>query len=88
MDILETHLDTTSGLFQANRDRMTALVSELRQRTALVKQGGGAKYLERHRAQGKLFARERIDKLLDDGSPFLELSPLAGWDLYENPAFA
>jgi len=86
MDILETHLDTTSGLFQANRDRMTALVSELRQRTALVKQGGGAKYLERHRAQGKLFARERIDKLLDDGSPFLELSPLAGWDLYENEA--
>jgi acetyl-CoA carboxylase carboxyltransferase component len=86
MDILETHVDTTSGLFKANRDRMTALVSELRQRTALVKQGGGAKYLERHRAQGKLFARERIDTLLDEGSPFLELSPLAGWDLYENEA--
>ena len=86
MDILETHVDTTSALFQANRDRMTALVSELQQRTALVKQGGGAKYLERHRAQGKLFARERIDGLLDAGSPFLELSPLAGWDLYENEA--
>ena len=86
MDVLETHVDTTSGLFQANRDRMTALVAELQQRTALVKQGGGAKYLERHRAQGKLFARERIDKLLDEGSPFLELSPLAGWDLYENEA--
>ena len=86
MDILDTHVDTTSGLFQTNRDRMTALVSELRQRTALVKQGGGAKYLERHRAQGKLSARERIDKLLDEGSPFLELSPLAAWDLYESEA--
>jgi acetyl-CoA carboxylase carboxyltransferase component len=51
-----------------------------------VKQGGGPKYLERHRAQGKLPVRERIDRLLDEGSPFLELSPLAAWDLYDNEA--
>jgi acetyl-CoA carboxylase carboxyltransferase component len=86
MDILETHVDTASEQFQANRDRMTALLAELGERTALVKQGGGAKHLERLRAQGKLPARERIDKLLDDGSAFLELSPLAAWDLYDNEA--
>ena len=50
------------------------------------RQGGGARYLERHRAQGKLPVRERIDRLLDPGSPFLELSPLAAWDLYDNEA--
>ena len=65
---------------------MAALVSELAERTALVRQGGGAKYVERHRSQGKLPPRERIDKLLDDGSPFLELSALAAWDLYANEA--
>ena len=86
MDILDTHVDTNSAVFKANKDRMTTLVSELRERTALVKQGGGAKYVERHRAQGKLPVRDRIDRLLDDGSPFLELSPLAAWDVYDNDA--
>ena len=86
MDIIETHVDTGSELFRANRDQMAALVAQLRERTALVRQGGGAKYLERHREQGKLPVRERIDKLLDEGSPFLELSPLAAWDLYDNAA--
>ena len=65
---------------------MAALVAELRERTAAVRQGGGEKYLQRHREQGKLPARERITGLLDPGSPFLELSPLAAWDLYENEA--
>ena len=86
MDILETHVDPNSPLFKGNKDRMTGLVSELRERTALVKQGGGAKYVERHRAQGKLPVRERIDRLLDDGSSFLELSPLAAWDVYDHDA--
>jgi acetyl-CoA carboxylase carboxyltransferase component len=86
MDILETHIDPSSELFRANRDRMTALVGELRDRTALVKQGGGTKYIERHRAQGKLPVRDRIERLLDDGSSFLELSALAAWDLYDNEA--
>ncbi len=86
MDIIESHIDTRSDVFRANHARMTTLVGELRERLSLVKQGGGAKYIERHREQGKLFVRERIDKLLDDGSPFLELSPLAAWDLYDNGA--
>ena len=86
MDILESHVDITSDLFRGNHDRMTALVAELRARIAEVRQGGGARYLQRHREQGKLPVRERIDRLLDPGSPFLELSPLAGWDLYDNDA--
>jgi 3-methylcrotonyl-CoA carboxylase beta subunit/propionyl-CoA carboxylase len=51
-----------------------------------MRQGGGPRYLQRHREQGKLPVRERIDKLLDPGSPFLELSPLAAWGLYEDDA--
>ena len=86
MDIIETHVDPASAAFRANRERMAALVAELRDRTALVRQGGGAKYVERHREQGKLTARERLQRLLDDGSPFLELSALAAWDLYDNGA--
>src|SRR5438034_1914436 len=86
MDILDTHVDTNSSLFKANKDRMAALVSELKDRQAVAKQGGGAKYVERHRAQGKLPARERIEKLMDEASSFLELSPLAAWDVYENEA--
>jgi acetyl-CoA carboxylase carboxyltransferase component len=86
VDTLETHVDTGSDLFKANADRMRALVGELRERTTAVRLGGGPKYLERHRDQGKLPARERIEKLLDAGSPFLELSPLAAWGLYDGDA--
>src|SRR5438874_8762741 len=86
MDRLETHVSTTSEDYQRNRDRMTALVGELRERVAVTRQGGGERYLQRHRSQGKLPVRERIDRLLDPGSPFLELSPLAAWDLYDNEA--
>jgi 3-methylcrotonyl-CoA carboxylase beta subunit/propionyl-CoA carboxylase len=65
---------------------MEQLVAELKDRQANVRQGGGPKYLERHRAQGKMPVRERIDRLLDPDTPFLELSPLAAWDLYDNEA--
>jgi acetyl-CoA carboxylase carboxyltransferase component len=86
MDVIESHVDTGSETFQANHARMDQLVAELRERQARASEGGGPKYLERHRVQGKLPVRERIDKLLDPGSPFLELSPLAAWDLYDNDA--
>jgi len=86
MDVLDSQILPSSPGFIANRDRMTALVAELRARLAEVRQGGGAKGIERHRAQGKLTARERIDLLLDPGSPFLELSSLAAWDLYDGDA--
>ena len=86
MDVLGTHVDTNSELFKANAERMATLVADLRARIAEARQGGGPRYLERHRAQGKLPVRERIDRLLDPGSPFLELSPLAAWGLYDNEA--
>ena len=86
LDRLESHVDVSSEEFRKNHDRMSALVTELRDRRASVRQGGGEKYIQRHREQGKLPARDRIGKLLDPGSPFLELSPLAAWDLYDNEA--
>ena len=86
MDILESHIDAGSPEFRANHDRMSSLVAELRQRAAAAREGGGARYLQRQRDQGKLPVRERLEKLLDESSPFLELSPLAGWDLYDNEA--
>ena len=75
-----------SDVFEARRARMSELVAELRQRTAQVSAGGGERAIERHRSRGKLLARERIDRLVDPGSAFLELNALAAWDLYDNQA--
>ena len=86
MDPLISHIDPASADFRANRERMLALVQEHRDRLAQVQQGGGPKYLARHREQGKMPVRERIEALIDPGSAFLELSPLAAWGLYENDA--
>src|SRR5689334_24381400 len=65
---------------------MTELVAELRERTTLVARGGGEKAVERHRSRGKLTARERIDRLVDPDTAFLELNALAAWDLYDGEA--
>jgi acetyl-CoA carboxylase carboxyltransferase component len=86
MHLIDSHVDTRTAVYRANQDRMRTLVAELRQRTVQVQQGGGPRAVERHRQQGKLPVRERIDRLLDPQSPFLELSPLAAWDLYDNDA--
>ena len=86
MDVIASQIQTGSDLFRANAAAMASLLEELRMRTDLVRQGGGPRYLDRHRAQGKLPPRERVDRLLDERSPFLELSPLAAWDLYDNDA--
>src|SRR5213083_118011 len=86
MDRLESHIDPASDVFRRNRDRLTTLVAELRERLAAARQGGGPRYVERHREQGKLPVRDRIDRLLDPGSPFLELSPLAAFDMYDGDA--
>jgi len=67
-------------------ERMASLVAELRERTAEVARGGGDEAMERHRSRGKLPARERVDRLVDPGSTFLELNALAAWDLYEGDA--
>ncbi len=86
MDILQTHIDPSDPVFQTNRTHMQQLVAELRETLARAREGGGAKYVERHREQGKLPVRDRIERLLDAGSPFLELSPLAAHDMYDGDA--
>src|SRR5438094_4487622 len=86
MITLDTHLDPTDATFTSNRRRMEQLVAELRERLSRAREGGGAKYLDRHREQGKLPVRDRIARLLDRGSPFLELSPLAAFGMYEDEA--
>jgi acetyl-CoA carboxylase carboxyltransferase component len=86
MVVLDTHVDTTDVLFRSNRDRMQQLVAELGQHLARAREGGGAKYVERHRAQHKLPVRDRLARLLDPASPFLELSPLAAFGMYDDEA--
>jgi acetyl-CoA carboxylase carboxyltransferase component len=86
MDRFESQVQTSSEQYKSNYARMTALVAEYRERLSQIRQGGGPKYLQRHREQGKLPVRERIEKLLDPGSAFLELSALAAWDMYDGDA--
>jgi len=86
MDILETQINRQSATYRANAEHNQTLVTTLRERLATVRLGGGAEPRARHEERGKLVVRDRIDQLLDHGSPFLELSPLAAWDLYGNDA--
>jgi acetyl-CoA carboxylase carboxyltransferase component len=83
---LSSNIDPSDATFVANREHMLRLVTQLRERVTAVRQGGGPKYLQRHRDQGKLPVRDRVDRLLDRGSPFLELSSLAAFEMYDNEA--
>ncbi|WP_421236608.1 carboxyl transferase domain-containing protein [Aeromonas jandaei] len=85
MSRLHSRLDTASPEYTANRAAMQGLVDDLHARIAEIAQGGGAANNARHQARGKLLPRERINQLLDPGSPFLELSALAGWQVYDEP---
>lgn len=84
MPPFESKLNPRSPEFLANREAMSATVDELRQRLQTVRQGGGEKALERHRSRGKLTPRERLALLLDPGTPFLELSALAAFGMYND----
>src|ERR671930_1689254 len=86
MAVLSSQVERASDDYARRRERMEALVAELRERTALVARGGGEEALERHRSRGKLTARERIDRLVDPDSAFLELGALAAWELYDGQA--
>jgi 3-methylcrotonyl-CoA carboxylase beta subunit len=86
MAIHTSTVKVRSAEFLANRVAMEALVAELRARVAAVAQGGGAAARERHLARGKLLPRERVNLLLDPGSPFLEFSQLAATGLYDDAA--
>jgi len=86
MPALPTAIHTSDEAFSANRRHMEALVEDLRAQAARVALGGGDRARALHAERGKLLPRERIDVLLDPGSPFLELSPLAAHGLYEDQA--
>jgi 3-methylcrotonyl-CoA carboxylase beta subunit len=82
MSVLTSQVQTRSDEFRANAERMQALVAELRDKTAQVAVGGAEAARKKYKSRDKLFVRERIDLLLDAGTPFLELSPLAANGMY------
>src|ERR1700754_2417041 len=82
MTAVQSPIDVESREFAANSDAMKALVADLRAKLDDATRGGSEDARARHAARGKLLARERIDLLLDPGTPFLELSPLAAYGMY------
>lgn len=86
MPVLKTALDTAGSAFKANDDLNRSLAETLRQRTAEAALGGPEESRKRHVARKKLLPRERVMRLLDPGSPFLEVAALAGFGLYDNEA--
>jgi 3-methylcrotonyl-CoA carboxylase beta subunit len=85
MALLQSRVERTDD-FTRRHARLDALVGELRERTAAVARGGDERARERHRARGKLLARDRVDQLIDPGTAFLELNALAALDVYDNQA--
>ncbi|HXD68596.1 MAG TPA: carboxyl transferase domain-containing protein [Gaiellales bacterium] len=86
MPRIASHLDAGSDDFLRNREHMRSLVAELDRHLERVRAGGGEKAVERHHARGKLLARERVERLVDPGAAFLELSPLAAHGMYDGEA--
>jgi acetyl-CoA carboxylase carboxyltransferase component len=83
---IESKIDTKSTEFQENKAAMEQTVSLLKERVELIKQGGPPKAREVHTSRGKMLVRERLKKLFDKNTPFLELSPLAAYKMYDNEA--
>lgn len=83
---IESKIDTKSPEFLENKKSMESQVALLRERVEAIKQGGPAKARDVHTSRGKLLVRDRLKKLFDRNTPFVELSPLAGYDMYDNEA--
>ena len=86
MPVLESHVDPASPEFRENLAHMDSLEAELRRKLAEARAGGGEEAVRRHREQGKLLARERVERLLDPGTPFLEIAALAAHGMYDGAA--
>ncbi len=86
MDVIQSKINSADPIFAENKANMAGLVKELNQRIAKIREGGGAAAVQKHVGRGKLFVRERIERLIDPDSPFLELSPLAAWEMYDGDA--
>jgi acetyl-CoA carboxylase carboxyltransferase component len=84
MSVLKSHLKPQSPEFQANRKHHQALASDLKARFEGVRRGGSEQAVGLHRSRGKFLPRERIERLLDPDTPFLELSALAAGGLYDD----
>lgn len=84
METLSSAVNSQSQEYKTNAEHNRALAKELKERLKIVHEGGGEKYRKRHEEQGKLFVRERIERLLDVNSPFLECSALAAYKLYDD----
>jgi len=84
MTVIKSRVNVQADDFRANADSMRALVAELHEKTAAVVQGGSAEARQKHAARGKLLVRDRIQGLIDADSPFLELSPLAAHEMYDD----
>jgi len=82
MGHIESHLNARSPEFQTNREAMQHLVDDLFDKVATIAQGGGERSRDKHLSRGKLLPRDRIETLLDDGSPFLEIGQFAGYQMY------
>jgi 3-methylcrotonyl-CoA carboxylase beta subunit len=82
MTVLQSRINTRDSDFIDNRNHMLDQVTDLRAKVDAILQGGGPKACERHKSRGKLLPRERLNGLLDPGSPFLELSQLAAYEVY------
>ena len=83
MSILKSRDSVSTSAFQSNAAGMGALVDELKSRMTVAAQGGDERSRKRHTERGKLLPRDRVERLLDPGSPFLELSPLAAFGMYD-----
>ena len=86
MDVIQTKLKAADPLFQENTVFMQSLVDDLKSRLNKVAEGGGAERRTKHEKRGKLFVRDRIDKLVDPDTPFLEFGALAANGVYNNDA--
>lgn len=84
MAILTSKVNPRDETFIANDKAMRALVADVHSKVEQIKQGGGKSYQERHVSRGKLLVRDRIQRLLDPGSPFLEIGQFAAWDVYDD----
>lgn len=84
MRVIQSKINTRDATFSANTAHMQAQVDDLKQVVATISEGGGERARERHVSRGKLLPRDRLDGLLDPGSPFLELSQLAAYKVYED----
>ncbi len=84
MPVIETKINAKSDDYRTNYEHNCALVETLQERQAQVRQGGSERARKRHLEREKLLPRERVERILDPGAPFFELSTLAAWDMYDN----